>query len=147
MAIFELTTKNQLSPYILSLFSSLCLLILSIFPLAFARYSRGFKIVYIESPRELAGKLSRWGKRAESAHLNSFESFIIHAPAILLASLLITKGHQFSEINSSVALLYPLFRFTYLYAYLANLPVIRAFFWGGGLGCSCWIYIECLKAI
>ncbi len=143
----QLTYQSIIAPYSISLVLSAAILLLTIVPLGFARYSRGFSIKDINAPRELSNQFTSWGKRAEAAHKNSFEAFAIHSPAILLAIITTNQGYQLDELTPFVSLAHPLFRAIYIYAYLSNYSVARAFFWGGGLTCSCLIYIESLKAL
>ena len=88
-------------------------------------------------------RLPEWGKRANWAHLNSFEAFVLFAPAALLC--LIADVH--SNIAITAAWAYPALRLAYIAAYVANLPPVRSLCWAGAMTCAGLLYLEGLKAI
>ena len=131
-------------PYIYSLIYSLFVLLVTIIPIGYARYSKKFSLKYLEEPRLLSFQYKSWGRRAFWAHENSFEAFIIHAPAVLLALLITFSGSTLPQVSSDFAYLHPFFRLLYIITYLINRPVLRAFFWGAGLISSLIIYFTSL---
>ncbi len=136
---------ESIYPFILSLILSVFLLLITIIPVALARYSKGFKYSYLKLPRKLYKKYPSWGKRAYWAHINSLESFAIHSPALIMASVLLSNGLPVSDIAMRSALIYPLFRCFYVGMFIFNKPILRSFFWGAGLGSSLLIYYGCIN--
>ncbi len=67
---------------------SLCLaagvVVASLVPLGAARSKADFQTHDLAAPRAMFDRLPEWGKRANWAHLNSFEAFVLFAPAALL---------------------------------------------------------------
>ena len=137
----------QITLYLWSLLFAILVVLISIIPVAVSRYSNNFKIKNIQMPRALFNVLPMWGKRAYWAHQNCFESICLHSPAVLLAIILSLHGIVLPEISIKAAFLYPIFRLLYLASYLSNRFLLRAFFWGGGLGCSIIIYVNSLHAV
>ena len=135
-----MSSIEQAEPYIYSLIGSLVVLLLTIIPIGFARYSQKFSLKYLEEPRLLSFQYKSWGRRAVWAHENSFEAFIIHVPALLLALLITFKGSALPQVSSDFACLHPFFRLLYIITYLINRPILRSFFWGAGLISSLIIY-------
>jgi uncharacterized MAPEG superfamily protein len=91
----------------------------------------------------MAERLPDWGKRANWAHLNSFEAYILFAPAALLCLI--------AGVNSGVAIAaawaYPALRLAYIAAYVANLPPLRSLCWAGGMTCAGALYLSGLRAV
>lgn len=114
----------------------------SIVPLGAARSQANFQLSDLAAPRAMADRLPEWGKRANWAHLNSFEAFTLFAPAALLC--LITQVHN--PIATAAAWIYPGLRLVYIAAYVANLPPLRSLCWAGGMVCTGVLYLEGLKA-
>tara|TARA_Y100001968_G_C19381823_1_gene730729 strand:- start:1059 stop:1523 length:465 start_codon:yes stop_codon:yes gene_type:complete len=133
--------------YFASLIISVLILLFTIIPIAYARYGSKFKYRYLEQPRTLIKYYKPWGKRAQWAHENSFEAFIIYSPAIILAIILEIQGISLPIIVNQAAILYPAFRILYVILFLINKPILRSFFWGGGLCCSLLIYFLCFNNV
>ena len=127
-------------PYLLSIYYSLLVLLISVLPIAYARYSRKISLKYLSKPRTLYKKYKPWAKRAQWAHENSFESFIIHCPSVLIAISLILSGITLPYQCTAAAMLHPIFRFIYIIMYIINRPILRIISWGGALGSSLLIY-------
>ena len=134
-------------PYLLSLYYTLFVLLISILPIAYARYSRKISLKYLSKPRSRFKKYKPWGKRAQWAHENSFESFIIHSPAIIIAIVLILYGVNLPNLCLTSAMLHPLFRLIYIIMYTIDKPILRIISWGGGLSCSFVIYYFSLSQL
>ena len=64
----------------------------SLVPLGAARSQADFTLADLGAPRAMFERLPAWGKRANWAHQNSFEAFILFAPACLLALLAGAQG-------------------------------------------------------
>ena len=126
---------------------SLCLaagvVVFSLVPLGAARSKADFTVADLAAPRAMSDRLPEWGKRANWAHLNSFEAFVLFAPAALLC--LIADVH--SNIAITAAWAYPALRLAYIAAYVANLPPVRSLCWAGAMTCAGLLYLEGLKAI
>ena len=142
----SLVTEEN-SSYFLSLVLSALVVIISIIPLAYARYGNGFKLQYLNSPRTLYKYLPAWGKRATWAHKNSFESFALHSPALLILIILSLYKVYLPTRVVDFVLLYPVFRVIYLFAYLADYAFLRALTWGGGMFCTILIYFYIVKIL
>jgi uncharacterized MAPEG superfamily protein len=115
----------------------------SLVPLGAARSQADFTIADLAAPRAMFERLPAWGKRANWAHQNSFEAFILFAPACLLALLAGASG----AIVSAAALAWPALRLAYIGAYVANLPPLRSLCWAGAMVCTGVLYVEGLKAV
>jgi uncharacterized MAPEG superfamily protein len=126
---------------------SLCLaagvVVASLIPLGAARSQADFQISDLAAPRAMFDRLPEWGKRANWAHLNSFEAFVLFAPAALLCLI--------SKVDSSTALaaawIYPGLRLAYIAAYVANLPPLRSLCWAGAMVCTGALYLQGLQAV
>ncbi len=136
-----------IKPYLLSLYYSLFVLLVSVLPIAYARYSRKISLKYLSKPRTLYKKYKPWAKRAQWAHENSFESFIIHSPAVLIAIFFILSGVNVPYQCAEAAILHPIFRIIYIIMYILNRPILRIVSWGGALGSSLLIYFFVLSEI
>jgi uncharacterized MAPEG superfamily protein len=115
----------------------------SLVPLGAARSQADFTVADLAAPRAMFERLPDWGKRANWAHQNSFEAFILFAPACLLA--LMAGVH--SPVASALALAWPALRLAYIAAYVANLAPLRSLCWAGAMVCTGVLYIEGLRAV
>ena len=115
----------------------------SIVPLGAARSQADFTLDDLAAPRAMFERLPAWGQRANWAHLNSFEAFILFAPACLLG--LIAGVH--SATATALALAWPALRLAYIVAYVANLAPLRSLCWAGAMVCTGVLYVEGLKAL
>jgi uncharacterized MAPEG superfamily protein len=126
---------------------SLCLaagvVLASLVPLGAARSQADFSVADLGAPRAMFDRLPEWGKRANWAHLNSFEAFVLFAPAALLC--LITKVNSGSAI--SAAWVYPVLRLAYIAAYVANLAPLRSLCWAAAMICTGILYVEALRSL
>ena len=126
-----------------SLLLSAGVVVASLVPLGAARSQADFQISDLAAPRAMAERLPEWGKRANWAHLNSFEAYILFAPSALLCLI--------AGVNSGVAIAaawaYPALRLAYIAAYVANLPPLRSLCWAGGMVCAGTLYLSGLRAV
>ena len=119
---------------------SLCLaagvVVASLVPLGAARSQADFTVADLAAPRAMFERLPEWGKRANWAHLNSFEAFALFAPAALLCLL--------AKVDSTAAVaaawIYPALRLAYIAAYVTNLPPLRSLCWAGAMTCTGILY-------
>jgi len=115
----------------------------SIVPLGAARSQADFKLADLAAPRAMFERLPAWGQRANWAHKNSFEAFILFAPACLLTLI---AGVQ-SPTTAALALAWPALRLVYIGAYVANLPPLRSLCWAGAMVCTGVLYVDGLRAL
>ena len=115
----------------------------SIVPLGAARSQANFTLADLAAPRAMFERLPAWGQRANWAHQNSFEAFILFAPACLLA---IVAGVN-STVATALALAWPALRLMYIVAYVANLPPLRSLCWAGAMVSTGVLYVEGLSAM
>lgn len=92
-------------------------------------------------PRSQQAKLTGFGARALAAHQNAFESFIIFAPAVLLAIFTKNTGVFIEQL----AITHIVARVLYNLAYLANIGIFRSLIWAVGISSSFFIYYQCLS--
>ena len=122
---------------------SLCLaagvVVASLVPLGAARSQADFTVADLAAPRAMFDRLPEWGKRANWAHLNSFEAFVLFAPAALLCLI----ANVDNSIAIAAAWAYPALRL----AYVANLPPLRSLCWAGAMTCTGALYITGIAAI
>ena len=134
-------------PYVWSLVLSFFMVILSIASLYAARFNSQFEMSDLSSLRTMFDHYPAWGKRASWAQKNSFESFTLHAPAALLAILVVLSGLDLPPIATFVAVAHPILRAIYVIVYISNLAFLRSLTWALGLICSGTLYGLCLSVI
>jgi uncharacterized MAPEG superfamily protein len=79
-------------------------------------------------PRDQQARLEGWGKRAQAAHNNAFESFAPFAAAVLVAHLAgANPGHA-----AALAVTHVVARTVYPLVYIANLGLLRTAVWSIG---------------
>ena len=126
---------------------SLCLaagvVVASLVPLGAARSQADFTVADLAAPRAMFDRLPEWGKRANWAHLNSFEAFALFAPAALLC--LIAEASSGAAIAAAWA--YPALRLAYIGAYVANLPPLRSLCWAGAMVCTAVLYLKGVTSV
>ena len=126
---------------------SLCLaagvVVASLVPLGAARSQADFTVADLAAPRAMFDRLPEWGKRANWAHLNSFEAFALFAPAALLCLI--------ANVDSSTAIaaawIFPVLRLIYIATYVADLPPLRSLCWAGAMTCTGILYANGLTGI
>ena len=131
----------SIEPYIYSIIFSICIVILTIVILGYARYSRTRFPFDISEPKSLFKRLPGWGKRAVWAHENTLESFSLYIPAVILVIIYNILGFNIPEYIPKISYLFPLFRLIYLFAYIFNYPYLRALSWGGGIIFTLCLYL------
>ena len=115
-------------------------LLFSIILLYIARFSARLEFKDLGSLRSMFDRFPAWGKRASWAQQNSFEAFTVHAPAALLAVVVVLNGRALPGIADAVAYAHPALRVAYIAAYLFNVPIARSVVWFLGLLCSRILY-------
>jgi len=91
-------------------------------------------------PRDQQAKLTGWGKRAVSAHLNGFEAFPAFAAAVIMGHL---AGVNASHL-SILSITFLLSRIAYVGLYLANKSSLRSAVWALGFLCIGAIFVLAL---
>lgn len=91
-------------------------------------------------PREQQSKLTGFGARALAAHQNAFESFIIFAPAVLIA---IATQHTGENI-ALLAIVHVGARVAYNIFYLMNIDKPRSLVWFIATMSSFSIIFQCI---
>lgn len=79
-------------------------------------------------PREQQARLTGWGKRAASAHYNSFEIFPAFAASIIIANI----THSNLEWLNILSITFVISRLFYIGLYLCNYNTLRSAVWGIG---------------
>jgi uncharacterized MAPEG superfamily protein len=80
------------------------------------------------TPRAMFDKLPPYAQRATWAHQNSFETFIVFAPAALMAYI----TGQTSTVAAGAAIAFVVARLFYSVFYILNIPVARSLMFGIG---------------
>ena len=122
-------------------------MIFSIIPLGAARSQADFTMADMKAPRAMFDRLPAWGRRASWAHQNSFESFGLHAPATLLVLIAALQTGPLSGLTALAALIQPLLRLIYIFAYIGNIAPLRGLCWASALSCTGILYWEGLQAL
>ena len=78
-----------------------------------------------KTPRDQQLRLGGWGKRAQGAHMNAFESFAPFAAAVLIAH----AGHGDEKKAGLLAIAFVALRVIYTGLYLADLDKLRSLVW------------------
>jgi len=91
-------------------------------------------------PREQQSKLTGFGARALAAHQNAFESFIIFAPAVLLAIITNNTG----EFIVQLAVIHVCARVAYNVLYLMDIDKLRSLVWFVATISSFMIIWQCI---
>ena len=114
------------------------------FPFLAVGYAR-FQVGYDRSaPRSMLDKLPPYAKRATWAHQNAFESFMIFAPAALMAYV----TGQDSVLAFGAAIAYLIARLFYPVFYILDIPALRSLMYGvGSLGITLLFVLSCRSAL
>lgn len=94
------------------------------------------------APRAMLDKLPDYAKRATWAHQNSFESFILYAPAALMA---FTVGLPAEQV-AGTALIYIAARIAYAAFYIFDVPILRSLSWAISMGSIFSLYFNSIQA-
>jgi uncharacterized MAPEG superfamily protein len=80
------------------------------------------------NPRDWAGTLQGYRRRAYAAHQNGYEAFPFFAAAVFAATL----GQAPQDMVDALALLFIAARLAYVAAYITDRPTLRSLVWIGG---------------
>lgn len=123
-----------------------CVLIAGLLPYVAIVFAKGNKKYLQEdgnrSPREWEARLVGRPQRAHAAHLNGFEAFPLFAAGVIIATL--CKAAP-STIDT-IAITFVVARIAYLFAYLADIALLRSLIWMVGVGCSVSLFIVASRA-
>jgi uncharacterized MAPEG superfamily protein len=89
-----------------------------------------------QNPRDQQAQLSGWGKRAFSAHQNSFEAFAPFAAAVIIAHL----THANPIWSARLSITFVVARIFYSIFYLANWDKLRSLIWLVGIFCTVGLF-------
>ncbi len=105
------------------------------------------------APRTMLDKLPAYGQRASWAHQNGFESFILFAPAALMAYITgphlnqVYLGLLGAEWVAWASLIHVAARLVYPIFYIANLPPVRSLAWAIGQLCTAILILVSLLSL
>jgi uncharacterized MAPEG superfamily protein len=111
-------------------------------PFLFVAYGRAQVGFDLSAPRAMFDKLPPYAQRANWAHQNSFEAFMIFASASLMAYV--------SGVNSPLAAMAAIAfipaRLLYSIFYIANIPILRSLMFGiGSFSSATLFYLSIMK--
>lgn len=118
------------------LFGMLLLAILTKAPVAVAMARVGRGRYDNRDPRTQQSQLTGWGKRALSAHQNTFEAIILFTPAVLISHFAPVAAQQTAAI---LALVHLGARIAYPVLYIADVHILRSLVWGVGFFSALWM--------
>ncbi|MEM9005857.1 MAG: MAPEG family protein [Cyanobacteria bacterium P01_F01_bin.86] len=108
---------------------------------AAARFQLGYDP---SAPRAMFAKLPPYAQRANWAHENCFEAFILFAPAAIMAYV----TGQDSALALGVAIAHLVARLLYSLCYIFDIPTLRSLMFGiGGLGTFTLFFLSCRSAV
>jgi|JI9StandDraft_1071089.scaffolds.fasta_scaffold736039_1 uncharacterized MAPEG superfamily protein len=124
-----------------SIFISFLLIYIAKIPVAYAMYKLDNK--YDNSyPRDQQARLTGWGKRALSAHLNTIEGF----PAFATATILALFSYADTSLIQILCAIYILARIFYLIFYWIDWNKSRSTVWGIGIISVAGLFLSALFA-
>jgi len=89
-----------------------------------------------KNPRTQQSRLEGWGRRALSAHLNSFETFPAFAIAVIIAQINSTQSALISQLSIG----YIVTRVLFILFYLKNDDKLRSAAFGFGLAITGYLF-------
>jgi len=115
-----------------------CVLIACLLPMLTALMAKisSLKLSYKDgkydnnNPREWAGKLAGWQRRAMAAHSNGFEALPLFVGSVVLAQM----GHGDPARIDALAMTFVGLRVVYVALYLMNLSTLRTLVWTAAVG-------------
>lgn len=106
---------------------------------AYGRQQVGYDMA---APRAMFDKLPAYAQRATWAHQNTFEAFIVFAPAALMAYV---TGVD-SSLAAGAAIAFAIARLLYPVFYILNVPLLRSLMFGiGFLSCAILFVLSLLR--
>lgn len=105
-------------------------------PTAFAMYKLDNRYDN-EHPRDQQSRLTGFGKRALSAHLNSFEIFPAFAVSVIISHLSEADPNDIDTL----AIVFVVSRLVYIGLYLANMHLLRSTVWSVGFASVIFLFL------
>lgn len=118
------------------LFGMLTLVVLTKVPVAVAQAKSNKGVYDNRNPRTQQAALVGWGKRALSAHMNTFEAITIFTPAVLISHFAAADA---APTAASLAVTFLVARILYPVAYIADVHILRSAIWGVGYFAALWM--------
>lgn len=106
-------------------------------PFVLVAYARARVGLDLAAPRAMFDKLPPYAQRANWAHQNSLEAFMIFAAAALMAY----GTNLNSTLAISAAITFVVARSLYCIFYITNVPIARSLMFGVGSLCSGTLYV------
>ena len=118
------------------------LLVAAVMPLMGAAGAKwGFESYDNNNPRAWLSQQTGFRARANAAQANSFEAFPFFATGVLLA----LYTHVDSSCLNTICILFLVFRFAFLWAYLNDRASLRSAVWGLGYLCCISLFIASIS--
>ena len=128
--------SSQLTPVVF-LYCIAVAALLVYLPFVLVAYARMRVGLDLAAPRAMFDKLPPYAQRANWAHQNSLEAFMIFAAAALMAY--VTGLYSLPAVGSAIA--FVIARSLYCVFYIANVPLARSLMFGIGSLCSGILYV------
>ncbi|MBW4638517.1 MAG: MAPEG family protein [Gloeocapsa sp. UFS-A4-WI-NPMV-4B04] len=128
--------SSQLTPAVF-LYCIAAAAVLIYLPFVLVAYARMRVGLDLAAPRAMFDKLPPYAQRANWAHQNSLEAFMIFAAAALMAY--VTGLNSLPAVGSAIA--FVIARSLYCVFYIANVPIARSLMFAIGSLCSGTLYI------
>jgi uncharacterized MAPEG superfamily protein len=133
----------NLSPPALLLYSVVLAFFSIYVPFLVVGYARA-QVGYDRSaPRTMLERLPAYAQRANWAHQNSFESFMVYSAAALMAYLTGVNG----ALSAIAAIAFPLARLLYSVFYILDIPLARSLMFGIGTFSSLTLFFLSLRQV
>ena len=121
-----------------------CVLIAAIMPVLTVGIAKWGPALDNNHPRDWAGTLQGYRRRAYAAHQNAYEAFPFFAAAVLAALIREPSGGIASV--DTLALVFVAARVAYTAAYVTDRATIRSVFWGIGWFATIGILLSAIFA-
>ena len=128
--------SSQLTPAIF-LYCIAVAALLVYLPFVLVAYARMRVGLDLAAPRAMFDKLPPYAQRANWAHQNSLEAFMIFAAAALMAY--VTGLNSLLSVGAAIA--FVIARSLYCVFYIANVPIARSLMFAIGSLCSGTLYV------
>lgn len=128
--------SSQLTPAVF-LYCIAAAAVLVYLPFVLVAYARMRVGLDLAAPRAMFDKLPPYAQRANWAHQNSLEAFMIFAAAALMAY--VTGLNSLPAVGAAIA--FVIARSLYCVFYIANVPIARSLMFAIGSLCSGTLYV------
>ncbi len=134
---------SQLPASVVFLYCIAAAAVLIYLPFVVVAYARTRIGLDLAAPRAMFDKLPPYAQRANWAHQNSLEAFMIFAAAALMAYV----TGQNSAIVAGAAIAFVVARLLHSVFYIANVPLARSLMFGIGTLCSGTLIVLSLLSV